>query len=417
MNENSLFYLYIVNDYEYSEIMYTNKNKVLNNRIGTNLFNIMNNKVYIIDLLKEYTEKFLDLSNKILDYSSCRTLLNLLLRDLEKKGINSFISNLIYHDLIKISKSNIDNFKNMNKNLLKEKYDLSQFNKLIANRDENGINNYIIKNQYNYDDENTYKKLLNSDIETKILEMKQEIIFCENNIRYYETELDPITVLAKSNLNIQSYVKVLETRFEVFSLFFSKKFLQQKQNIKNIFKKVLMSKIKIPSSIINYAIIDNNILKNIKIKDVKRTDVELFSKYNPYIIYNIDTINDLFNVYIKYFIENNTKILMCKNCGKYFISKGNQMYCDNVYHNNKSCKQLSGDMKKNNDTIYVLYRNNYKTQFNKMNRNKNNIPNIKNRFNTWNNIAKEKVKECKNEIISFDELKEWFKTHQDWHKK
>ena len=51
-----------------------------------------------------------------------------------------------------------------------------------------------------------------------------------------------------------------------------------------------------------------------------------------------------------------------------------------------------------------------------MNRNKNNIPNIKDKFNSWNNLAKEKAKECKNEIISFDELKEWFKTHQNWHK-
>lgn len=416
MNENSPFYLYIVNNYEYSEIIYTRKDKVLNDKIGTNLFNILNNKMYVIDLLKEYTEKFLDLSNKILDYDSCSTLLNQLIKDLERKGINSFISNLIYHDLIKITNSNIDDFKNMNINLLKEKDNLSYLRKLISNRDEKEINNYIIKNQYNYKDDKTYKNLLNSDIEAKIFEIRHDITFSKKNIKYYETELEPITILAKSNLKIQSYVEILESRFEVFSLFFSEKFFKQKQNIKNTFKKVLMTEIKIPSSIINYAIIENNILKNIKVKDIKKSDVELYSKYNPYIIYNIDNINDLFNVYIKYFIENNSKILICKNCGKYFISQGNQMYCDNIYHNKKTCKQLSGDMKKNDDIIYVLYRNNYKTQFNKMNRNKNNIPSIKDKFNSWNSLAKEKTKECKNEIISYDELKEWFKAHQNWHK-
>ena len=74
-------------------------------------------------------------------------------------------------------------------------------------------------------------------------------------------------------------------------------------------------------------------------------------------------------------------------------------------------------MKKNDDNIYVLYRSNYKTQFNKMNRNKNNITNIKDKFNKWNKRAKAKTQECRNGIISFDDLKIWFKTNQDWHKK
>lgn len=416
MNENSLFYLYIASDYEYSEIMYSNKDKVLNHKIGNNLFNILNNRAYILTLLREYTEKFLDLSTKILDYDSCSTLLKLLISDLKKKGINTFISNLIYHDLLNIAHSNIDNFKNMHRNMLKEKSNLSHYTRLIKNQNEIEINNYIIENEYNYEDEKAYKKLLNSNIDTKISEIKQEIFFSKNNIKYYEAELEPVTLLAKSNLNIQSYVDNLESNFEIFSLFFSKRFIKQKQNIKDIFKKVLMSEIKIPSSIINYAIIDNNILKNIKIKNIKNSDVDGFLGYEPYIVYNINNINDLFNVYIKYFIENNTKILVCKNCGKYFISQGNQLYCDNIYHNNKTCKQLSGDMKKNDDIIYVLYRSNYKTQFNKMNRNKNNIPNIKDKFDIWNNSAREKTKECKNGIISFDELNTWFKSNQNWHK-
>ena len=71
----------------------------------------------------------------------------------------------------------------------------------------------------------------------------------------------------------------------------------------------------------------------------------------------------------------------------------------------------------NNDKIYVLYRSNYKTQFNKMNRNKNNITNIKDKFDKWNKLAKVKAQECRNGIISFDDLKIWFKTNQDWHKK
>jgi len=200
-------------------------------------------------------------------------------------------------------------------------------------------------------------------------------------------------------------------------LFFSKKYNKQKQNVKNVFKKVLSSEIKIPSCIINYAIIEENVLKKINIKNITRNDLDSFLQYKPYIVYNISCISDLFNVYLKYFIDNNSNILICKNCGKFFIPQGKQIYCNNIYHNNKSCKQLSGDMKKNNDKIYVLYRSNYKTQFNKMNRNKNNITNIKDKFDKWNKLAKVKAQECRNGIISFDDLKIWFKTNQDWHKK
>ena len=49
--------------------------------------------------------------------------------------------------------------------------------------------------------------------------------------------------------------------------------------------------------------------------------------------------------------------------------------------------------------------------------NKNNITNIKDKFDKWNKLAKVKAQECRNGIISFDDLKIWFKTNQDWHKK
>ena len=417
MNNESLFYLYIVGEYEYTEIMYSNKNKPLTLKIGDSLFNIINNREIVLHILNEYTERFLDLNIRILDYDSCSNLLNNLITDLEKNNINTFLSNLIYHDLIIICKKNIELLNEMHKDLLKEKTNLFIYNKLIKNKDENAINNYITKNKCNYKDEKEYKKLLSSNIETKICELEQELKFCKNNIKYFESELDPVTFIAKSNINIHKYIDTIKNKLEIFCLFFSKKYNKQKQNVKNVFKKVLSSEIKIPSCIINYAIIEENVLKKINIKNITRNDLDSFLQYKPYIVYNISCISDLFNVYLKYFIDNNSNILICKNCGKFFIPQGKQIYCNNIYHNNKSCKQLSGDMKKNNDKIYVLYRSNYKTQFNKMNRNKNNITNIKDKFDKWNKLAKVKAQECRNGIISFDDLKIWFKTNQDWHKK
>lgn len=55
-------------------------------------------------------------------------------------------------------------------------------------------------------------------------------------------------------------------------------------------------------------------------------------------IYNINTIADLLNVSINYFIQNNITVSKCKNCGKYFIpvNKNNETLCDNIYKNRKN---------------------------------------------------------------------------------
>ena len=108
MDNESLFYLYIVGEYEYTEIMYSNQNKPLTLKIGDTLFNIINNRETVLHIFNEYTEKFIDLNTRILDYNSCSDLLNNLITDLEKNNINTFLSNLIYHDLIIICKKNIE---------------------------------------------------------------------------------------------------------------------------------------------------------------------------------------------------------------------------------------------------------------------------------------------------------------------
>lgn len=54
-------------------------------------------------------------------------------------------------------------------------------------------------------------------------------------------------------------------------------------------------------------------------------------------IYNINTISDLLNISINYFIQNNITVSKCKNCRKYFIpaNKSNETLCNNIYKNRK----------------------------------------------------------------------------------
>lgn len=117
---------------------------------------------------------------------------------------------------------------------------------------------------------------------------------------------------------------------------------------------------------------------------------------NSYLdIFFYESIEDIFNIYTKLFIENKIRLNKCKNCGKYFIPlhKSNETLCNNIYKNGKTCKELSGEIKLSNDEILSIYRNAYKRENGKKNRYRH-IPNIQLKFENWNKIAKEKYLDC-----------------------
>lgn len=63
--------------------------------------------------------------------------------------------------------------------------------------------------------------------------------------------------------------------------------------------------------------------------------------------------------------------------------------------------------------ITKLYRNAYKTQNAKKQRNKD-IANVDKLFSNWASEAKKMYKLCKDNKIKFDELSKWLKDNQDW---
>ena len=130
-------------------------------------------------------------------------------------------------------------------------------------------------------------------------------------------------------------------------------------------------------------------------------EVYTFESYNDFILYRAAALNIQFN--------------KCKNYGKYFVptTKSNEIYCTRVFRNGKTCRDIGYELSVQSDEITKLYRNAYKTQNAKKQRNKD-IANVDKLFSNWASEAKKMYKLCKDNKIKFDELSKWLKDNQDW---
>ena len=105
----------------------------------------------------------------------------------------------------------------------------------------------------------------------------------------------------------------------------------------------------------------------------------------------------------------NVSIGICKNCGKYFISykSSPEKYCRITYSENEEiCKdigiQVAYKKKQKQNPCLSLYRKTYQKKLMYAKRSEN--ENIKHKFDKWKKLAKEKVKEFNNSVISKNEL-------------
>lgn len=132
------------------------------------------------------------------------------------------------------------------------------------------------------------------------------------------------------------------------------------------------------------------------------------------IIYSCDYTNilDLCIASLQCIFNEGYIIRKCKNCGKYFIptTRSDEIYCDNVFKGNRTCKQIGYEQKINNDEFMKAYRTAYKTKNAFKNRNKLNNTHAEENFEKWVIQAKEKLKYAQNGNILIDDFKEWLKS-------
>jgi len=116
-------------------------------------------------------------------------------------------------------------------------------------------------------------------------------------------------------------------------------------------------------------------------------------------------------------VRNDIILKKCENCCRYFIPKtrSDEKYCDSLFRDDRTCKQLAFDIKVENDEALRVYRSIYKTQNARLHRNSKTKSSegktsLNIRFNEWKSNAKQLLEQCRNGSISVEEMKSIIET-------
>ena len=127
--------------------------------------------------------------------------------------------------------------------------------------------------------------------------------------------------------------------------------------------------------------------------------------------------NDLMYYDLILSLEYNLPIKMCKNCNVPFIPSGrpDTLYCDRIMPGFKCKCSAIGSIntyRKNLPKIEEEFYSTRKRYYTRTMRN----PSLQSSFDAWKTMAKEKINEYRNGIISEDEFRKWF-LDDEWTKK
>lgn len=126
--------------------------------------------------------------------------------------------------------------------------------------------------------------------------------------------------------------------------------------------------------------------------------------------YDCCTIHDMLELEFSKMLEYGIKLHKCKNCGRYFIVKGNYdaEYCDRIREGHtKNCQQIAAQKKYNdklhNNEAIALFRKYYKRYYAR-----SKVGTIKpDKFRQWNYQACEMRDKCLNNEITAKEFEDW----------
>ena len=142
--------------------------------------------------------------------------------------------------------------------------------------------------------------------------------------------------------------------------------------------------------------------------------------YNFNLSFDLD-INSALILDLMLILRNGITIKKCSHCNKYFIpeTKENEIYCNRVQTNGKTCKQLGWQNKKK-AIEYKEYRKTYVAfkAFLKRNEEKYEMYECKTSlaqiFNIWNHIAKDKKDKLNPENLNPLEYIQWVEKYLEW---
>lgn len=153
------------------------------------------------------------------------------------------------------------------------------------------------------------------------------------------------------------------------------------------------------------------------LEDHQEINVEIKFNENSSKIYMYYSVKDLISLIALDFVNiqnKNISIKQCANCKLFFIpsSRSDEIYCDRIFENGKTCKQLGYSIKEKNDPFKREFAKARKTQHARIRYNKH-IKNYKeNHYLPWLKAAKEAKKKYENSG-DIDGFLKWLKDNKN----
>lgn len=146
----------------------------------------------------------------------------------------------------------------------------------------------------------------------------------------------------------------------------------------------------------------------------KINDVDMhFSPDTGGMEFSFNQVKDAISLDINSMLQEGLIVKQCENCGKYFIpaARNDEKYCYFPYgeiattpRKRKTCRDVGYSNKVEHDIVMKTYRKIYKTQNARKQRNRKNVANIEDKFNTWSVYAKEQLDLCRKGNISVSDF-------------
>lgn len=304
----------------------------------------------------------------------------------------SVISNVI-NEFFSSGTTNLDDL--CKKILIQVQQQISYFwAKLLINEVSDYINGMLVPKYYIKLYESTMKKLeliakLNRD--KSIIDKFNVKKMLEVDIDNFLTEDKMYELNENGNRDLKEILNLMLEVKEIDKLFFEHLLNNKKINILDLTL--------------------HNSITNIKYEILPNTNKNIPNSFIE--VYTIDDLTTFLLYEMLQIQKNNTNIKKCELCGKYFIptKDSKQKYCDNIFENDRTCRELAFAKSKENDSIYKFYRKVYKTQNKK--KNESYISKKEERWEMYSEDLKLQFNKCKNKEITFEKMQEWVKQNND----
>ena len=123
-------------------------------------------------------------------------------------------------------------------------------------------------------------------------------------------------------------------------------------------------------------------------------------------------IYDLISIHLSECVKRETRLRVCKNCGRYFAIQGrsNAEYCNRVFdEKGRTCKEMGAialwTKNKSSDEAFKLYRREYKKRFAWIKAGKV----LPEEVYAWGERARKKKRECEEGKITLEEFEGWLR--------